>query len=321
MRSFKLLFFFLIFQQVFAQNNTENGQNMSIDLFSEENISIDQYTDGTLTLPADTANIPLVIFIQGSGPTNRDGNQPMMKNDGIKKINQELAQEGIASFRYDKRIFKMEKLRLREQDLRFEHFAEDVRNIINYFREKEDFSKIILAGHSEGSLLGILAAGDTPVDGFISLAGAGKPIDRIIVEQIAKQSATLSENAQQAFEEIRSKGNTTKYSPYLESIFRPSVQPYMASWMQYDPAKELAKLEIPVLLVNGSFDLQVDVEDAELLKEAKPDARLVILDKMNHIFRKIEGESLENTKAYNEPARPLHPELLPALVEFIQAIE
>jgi uncharacterized protein len=79
--------------------------------------------------------------------------------------------------------------------------------------------------------------------------------------------------------------------------------------MKYHPADELKKLEIPVLIVNGSFDLQVDVEDAELLKEAKPDAKLEILEGMNHIFRKIEGESLENTKAYNEPARPLHPEL------------
>ncbi|MCM4159754.1 alpha/beta hydrolase [Antarcticibacterium flavum] len=292
-----------------------------MDSFNEINLSIDQYTDGTLTLPPDTLNVPLVIFIQGSGPTNRDGNQPMMKNDGVMKISRELAQEGIASFRFDKRIFKMEKLRIREQDLRFEHFAEDVRNIIKYFREQENFSKIILAGHSEGSLIGILAAGETQVDGFISLAGAGKPIDEIIVAQIAKQSASLSENAQQAFDEIKSQGSTTNYSPYLESIFRPSVQPYMASWMKYDPAVELAKLDIPVLIVNGSFDLQVDVEDAKILKEAKPAAQLVILDQMNHIFRKIEGESLENTKAYNEPARPLHPELLPAIVGFIQAIE
>lgn len=311
MKPLALLILFFIFHPVIAQYSTVN----------EQNLSVDQFTDGTLTLPADTLNIPLMIFIQGSGPTNRDGNQPMMKNDGIKKISHELAQESIASFRFDKRIFKMEKLGLKEQDLRFEHFTDDVKKIIDYFRQQENFSKIILAGHSEGSLIGILAARDTPIDGFISLAGAGKAIDEIIVDQIAKQSASLSENAQQAFEEIKYKGSTTNYSPYLESIFRPSVQPYMASWMKYQPAEELAKLEIPVLIVNGSFDLQVDVEDAEILKEAKPDARLVILQDMNHIFRKIEGESLENTKAYNEPARPLHPELVPVLVDFIQALE
>jgi uncharacterized protein len=321
MRSFVLLFFLLIFPLGFAQNNIENGKNLSNATFIEENISIDQYTDGTLTLPADSTGIPLVIFIQGSGPTNRDGNQPMMKNDGIKKISHELAGEGIASFRFDKRIFKMEKLRIREQDLKFEDFSEDVKNITDYFKQGGNFSKIIIAGHSEGSLIGILAAMESAPDAFVSLAGAGRPIDEIIVEQLSKQSATLSENAREAFEEIRTRGNTSNYSPYLESIFRPSVQPYIASWMKYHPADELAKLEIPVLIVNGNFDLQVDVEDAELLKEAKPDAKLVILEGMNHIFRKIEGESLENTKAYNEPARPLHPELIPVLVDFIHSVE
>jgi uncharacterized protein len=47
----------------------------------------------------------------------------------------------------------------------------------------------------------------------------------------------------------------------------------------------------------------------------------VILEGMNHIFRKIEGESLENTKAYNEPARPLHPELITVLADFIHSVE
>ena len=109
--------------------------------------------------------------------------------------------------------------------------------------------------------------------------------------------------------------------PYLESIFRPSVQPYMASWIKYDPAKEIAELEMPKLIINGTFDIQVDVKDAEILKEASPDAQLVLIENMNHVFREIKGDNLENTKAYNEPARPLHPDLIPAMVEFIRAVE
>src|SRR5690606_31358506 len=96
--------YFAFFVMIFSLQVTV-GQEQT---FAERNLSIDEYTDGTLTLPADSSAIPLVIFIQGSGPTNRDGNQPMMKNDGIKKIAHELAQQGIASFRFDKRIFKME---------------------------------------------------------------------------------------------------------------------------------------------------------------------------------------------------------------------
>ncbi|CAM4150312.1 alpha/beta hydrolase family protein [Gillisia limnaea] len=287
----------------------------------EQNLSIDKFTDGTLLHPKNTENPPLVIFIQGSGPVNRDGNAPMMKNDGMKKISKELAENGIASFRYDKRIFKMEKFRLKEEDLSFDDFVLDLSNIIKYFQQEKNFSKIIVAGHSEGSLIGILAAQEEPIDGYISLAGAGRKIDDIIVHQLFKQSAELSENARIAFDEMKINGSTQNYSPYLESIFRPSVQPFIMSWMKYDPAEEISKLEIPVLIVNGSNDLQVDVKDAEILKEANPNAKLVILEDMNHIFRKIEGENLDNTKAYNEPARPLHPELIPTLVDFVKSIK
>lgn len=287
----------------------------------ERQITIDQFTDGTLLIPENVENPPLIIFIQGSGPVNRDGNAPMMKNDGMRKIASELAENGIASFRYDKRIFKMEKLKLKEEDLTFEDFVNDAVAVVDHFNNDGGFDKILIAGHSEGSLIGMLAAQKSEVDGFISLAGAGREIDEIIVEQLSKQSAELSENARIAFDEMREKGITENYSPYLESIFRPSVQPYMNSWMMYDPSAEIAKVDVPVLIVNGSFDIQVDVADAENLAEANPEAKLLVVDKMNHIFRKIEGENLDNTKAYNEPNRPLHPDLIPAITAFTESIK
>jgi len=311
MRYSTFLLLFLCFQLGFAQEIP----------VKEENISIDQFTDGTLTLPEKAEARSLVIFIQGSGPVNRDGNAPMMKNDGMKKMAHALAEDGIASFRYDKRIFKMDRLRIKEEDLKFEDFVTDVNAVISHFRNNGRFDKIIVAGHSEGSLIGILAAGQNDVDAYISLAGAGRPIQEIIVEQIAKQSEELSENAKIAFEEMSRNKKTANYSPFLESIFRSSVQPYMYSWMKFDPSEEIAKLEIPVLIINGSFDIQVDVKDAEILHKAASNSKLFIIDKMNHIFRQIDGEHLENTKAYNEPQRPLHPELVPSISEFVKSIE
>ncbi|MGB8374494.1 MAG: alpha/beta hydrolase, partial [Salegentibacter sp.] len=168
---------------------------------------------------------------------------------------------------------------------------------------------------------GILAAKDN-ADAFISLAGAGESIDKIIVDQIAKQAPGLKENTQQAFDELIATGSTSSYNPMLQSIFRPSVQPYMASWIKYDPAQEMAKLDIPVLIVNGTADIQVSPEEAKMLEKADPDAKLVIIEDMNHVFRKVESDdALENTKTYNEPNRPLHPELIPVLTDFIKAQE
>lgn len=307
----KILFiFFLSSTWFYAQEST----------FQEEELSINKYIDGTLTKPSTNENALLVIFIQGSGPTDRNGNQSMMKSDFAKKIAHQLAGEGIASFRFDKRIFKMNKLEIKEEDLRFEDFVEDVQSIITYF-SKEEYSKIILAGHSEGSLIGILAANEN-TDAFVSLAGAGRSIDKIIVDQIEKQAPGLKENTRESFDELIGTGSTSSYEPVLGSIFRPSVQPYMLSWIKYDPAEEIAKLEIPALIIQGTADIQVETSEAEILHEAASNSELVMLEDMNHVFREIKGnDALVNTKSYNEPNRPLHPDLIPTLVEFVKNIE
>lgn len=291
------------------------------EAFSEREISINKFIDGTLTIPVEEKDPPLVIFIQGSGPTDRNGNQPMMKSDFAKKVAHQLGQQKMASFRFDKRIFKMEKLRIKEEDLRFEDFVEDVNSIIAYFKNQGEFSKIILAGHSEGSLIGILAA-KQGADAFISLAGAGRSIDAIIVDQVAKQAPGLQENTRNSFDELIEKGSTNSYEPVLGSIFRPSVQPYMRSWINYDPAVEISQLQIPLLIIQGTADIQVDTSEAEILHKAAPNSQLVLIKEMNHVFREIKGDdALVNTKSYNEPNRPLHPELIPHLVDFIKNID
>jgi len=295
--------------------------NAQEENYVEEELKINELIEGTLTKPSDQKAESLVIFIQGSGPTDRNGNQSMAKNDGIKKMAHQLAENGIASYRFDKRIFKMQELKIKEEDLRFDDFVTDVKNVLSFFEEQDKYKNLIIAGHSEGSLVGILASEDL-ADAFISLAGAGEPIDNIIVEQVTKMAPQLGENARIAFDEIKENGSTTNYNPMLESLFRASVQPYMSSWMQHDPATEIAKLDIPILIVNGTFDIQTEPEQAELLHNANENSKLVLLENMNHIFRKVDSKDrLVNTKSYNEPNRPLHPELIPVITEFIKELE
>ena len=159
-------------------------------------------------------------------------------------------------------------------------------------------------------------------DAFISLAGAADPIDEIITEQVTKMAPELGVSARTAFDELAENGRTSNYSPMLEAVFRPSVQPFMASWMKYDPSEEISKLKIPVLVVNGTSDIQVSEEQAQKLAEANENSELVILDQMNHIFRKIEAKDrLVNSKSYNEPNLPLHPELISILTEFVKELD
>lgn len=288
--------------------------------WKSEILDLNEYIKGTLVTPASEEKVPLVIMLQGSGPTDRDGNQSFLKNDALKKLAHALAAEGIASYRYDKRIFQVQRLGIKEQDMRFDDFVTDAVNTIEHFKLNSEFNKVIVLGHSQGSLVGMLAAKDR-ADAFISIAGVAQPIDSILIQQIAQQLPGLKENAEQAFAEMRAEGSTTNYNPVLESIFRPSVQPFILSWMNYHPQKEIANLQIPVLIINGNNDLQVNETEAELLKNSYPEARLVILEDMNHILRKIEGDDLMNSKSYNEPGQPLHPELTEHLVEFIRNLK
>ena len=168
----------------------------------------------------------------------------------------------------------------------------------------------------QGSLVGMIAAKGR-ADAFVSLAGAGQEIDDVIVDQIEKQSPGLKDNARSAFDDLRANGIAVQYSPYLASIFRASLQPFLISWMKYDPQEELSKLEMPVLIVNGDKDLQVQISEAEKLHKAKPGADFKIIQGMNHIFRNIEGDDLDNQKTYNNPSLPIMPELVDVIAAFI----
>ncbi|MGR3810546.1 alpha/beta hydrolase family protein [Jiulongibacter sp. NS-SX5] len=107
----------------------------------------------------------------------------------------------------------------------------------------------------------------------------------------------------------------------LLSVFRPSVQPYLISWMKYDPVREIAQLEVPVLIVQGTTDIQVSVENAELLHKAKPDSRLSIIEHMNHIFKEVGEERTANLATYSNPDLPIHPELVEEIAKFILTLE
>ncbi len=303
-----LIFFLFLFGITTAQNKDYNS----------EEISISPLIDGTLIFPSSTETLPLAIIIAGSGPTDRNGNQQMMENNSLKFLAQALYNENIASFRYDKRTVKqMKNNTIDEKKIRFTDFINDAEAVLEYFKKDKRFSKIYIMGHSQGSLIGMVAA-QKGADGFISLAGAGQEIDDVIVDQITKQSPGLKDNARQAFDDLRATGIAGNYSPYLASIFRPQLQPFIFSWMQYNPKEEIEKLDMSVLIINGDKDIQVQVSEAELLKAAKPNAEYKIIPGMNHIFKKIEGNDLENSKSYNQYNLPIMPELIETISTFIK---
>ena len=288
--------------------------------FTSEEIKVNTNVEGTLLLPntQEEKSIPLVILIAGSGPTDRDGNQSFMKNDALKKIAEALSQKGIATFRYDKRIVKQIRNQNIDKNISFDDFVIDARSVIGFFKSK--FETIIVAGHSQGSLVGLLAL-DAGASGFISLAGAGKPIDEILEEQIAKTAAVFSNSTERVLNVLRSGETTSEYPPELASIFNLELQAFLISWMQHNPAKIIANTPLPILIINGDKDLQVDVKEAQLLNSAAQNSKLIIIEHMNHVLVKIDGDDLENAKSYNNPNLKINEELINAIQEFTLAID
>ena len=299
--------FLLLFGMASAQNKDYNS----------EDLSITPLIDGTLIVPS-TEKPPLAILIGGSGPTDRNGNQQMMVNNSLKLLAEGLYKNNIASFRYDKRIVKQMKMNsVDEKNIRFDDFIEDAAAVLNHFKKDGRFSKIYIIGHSQGSLIGMIAA-QNGADGFISIAGTGQEIDDVIIDQLSKQAPGLVENARTSFDDLRANGIALNYSPGLASIFRKEIQPFVFTWMQYNPKVEIAKLNIPILIINGDKDIQVQVSEAELLRSAKPDAAYEIIPNMNHVFKEIEGNDLENSKSYNIYNLPVIPKLITVISDFIK---
>lgn len=277
---------------------------------------------GTLLLPASPSRT-VVLIIARSGPTDRNGNQVMLQSDYLKKVAEELQTLGIASFRYDKRgVGESRMTNANEEAVLFNDFVADAVAWIKQLKSDKRFKKIIVLGHSEGSLVGMLACQRIPPAGFISIAGIGRPLDAVLKEQLTSNPYNSTGIIDQSFmiiDSLKAGHRVKRISPILSALFRPSVQPFLISVFQYNPAVEIGKLKIPVQIVQGTTDIQVAVCDAELLRAAQPTATFSIIPEMNHVLREAPADRMLNLSTYSRGDLPLAPGLVPALVSFIQS--
>lgn len=287
---------------------------------------------GTLLLPQSKRKMPVVLLIAGSGPTDRDGNSPLLKgaNNSLKLLAEGLAAKGVASLRYDKRgigesgkdmllAAKNSGTMLREEDLSFDHFIDDAVLWGQKLHGDKRFSAVTIAGHSEGSLVGMVAARKMKADVFVSIAGAGRPVGQILLEQLKAQLPPDLMKTAEAIISWLAAGKTVELvPPELNIVFRPSIQPYMISWLAYDPAKEIAKLSIPVLITQGTTDIQATGQDVKSLAAANPSAKVLMIDGMNHVLKNVSSDRDQQSASYSDPALPVVPELIDEISRFVK---
>jgi pimeloyl-ACP methyl ester carboxylesterase len=278
---------------------------------------------GTLELPAGEGPFPVALLIAGSGPTDRNGNSPILPgaNDSLKMVAAALAKAGIASVRYDKRGIGESAAAMRaEEDMQFSDYIDDAVRWIDFLKKDPRFTRVAVIGHSEGSLIGMVAARRAGADAFVSLEGAGQPADELLKSQLAGDPENVRAQAYAIIDSLKAGRTVSSIPEDMTALFRPSVQPYLISWFRYNPQREIARLNMPILIVGGTTDLQVPAKDAELLHAAQPRSTLRIIDGMNHVLKLAPADPRKNVAAYSNPKLPLAPALVSALTDFLTAV-
>lgn len=278
---------------------------------------------GTLDLPSGRGPFPVALIIAGSGPTNRNGNSALLpgKNNSLLMLARALREHGIASVRYDKRgVGASADAMKSEANLTFSAYIDDAAAWIELLKHDPRFTKLAVIGHSEGSLIGMVAARIAGADAFVSIAGSGVPAGKLLKEQLANEPVAIRTKAFSIIDSLEAGKEVKKVSPELMPLFRPSVQRYLISWFHYDPRKEIAQLTVPVLILQGTTDLQVPVKDAEELHAAQPRSTLDIIDGMNHIMKLAPKNRQQNFATYTDPNLPLAPKLVKDLTDFLGSV-
>ena len=278
---------------------------------------------GSLLLPKSDTPVPVVLIISGSGPTDRDGNNPEGgRNDSLKRLAWVLARHNIASVRYDKRgVAASLAATPDERNLSVEDYVADAVAWSHKLAADPRLGPLILLGHSEGALIASLAAPQANAAAVISLSGSARPIDQVLRQQLSNRlPPPLMLRSNELLDSLKAGRLDSNVPAQLQVIFRPSVQPYLISLFRQDPARAFAALQMPALIIQGSNDIQVGADDARQLKAAKPDAELALIEGMNHVMRIVPNDVKRQLASYKDPNLPLAAELGTRILRFIDSL-
>jgi hypothetical protein len=271
---------------------------------------------GELWVPKPpVAKVPVVVFIAGSGPTDRDGNSAMgLQSDAYRLLASALADRGIASLRFDKRGVGQSGINFDPAALTLDDFVADAAAMIGSLRGDPRFGKIAVLGHSEGGLIALKLATDSPgLDSVILLATAGRPLAALLHEQLAsKVDATTLAAADKAIVDLRAGNPLEELPPALAPLFHPAVRRFLKSELDIDPVPLTQRVTAKLTVIQGEHDAQVTMKDATLLAHANKSAKLVTFSKMNHVLKDEISATLPQA-SYTDPSLPLSPGLADAV--------
>lgn len=280
--------------------------------------------EGTLARPRAGGRIPVALIVAGSGPTDRNGNSGWLRPNAYAQLAWRLAERGIASLRYDKRVLPSARGSFDPALITFDDFAADLAAGARALAADSRFSQVVVIGHSEGGALAIRALknGLDVVDGIALVSTAGRTMTAILHEQVGRQvdAATLA-RFDSAMTRYLAGEDPGEVPPPLLPLFLPVNRRYTQTVAQFDPVAELRATELPVLILQGATDIQVTVADARALERARNDALVVVIPATNHVLKAVTDTTLGGQlPAYRDPTIPVVPRVVDELVSWISIL-
>ncbi|MCB1755371.1 MAG: alpha/beta fold hydrolase [Gammaproteobacteria bacterium] len=276
---------------------------------------------GTFSYQTSDSRSVAVILLSDGGAIDRNGNSADGFNQSycLKGLAEELARFGITSLRYDKRGIGLSELPTPyTEDLQLDDYVEDAVHCVHYLKNEMGFARVIIAGHGEGALVGMLAAQGAPVDAFISINATSKNAATLLQKQLQKRLCDkLLRQASQIIQQLHEGCFVDAVPDAFASLFSHPIQPYLISLFKHEPSHEIRQLDIPILLLHGSRDLQVAYTDASELKASATDATLLYIDGMNHVLKQVNADSMMQLDYYRDPTIPVSKQLVVNMMAFI----
>lgn len=277
---------------------------------------------GTLTTPVKEEASVVTLLLAGAGPTDRNGNSgATVAPATLKKLAVALASEGVASIRYDKRgVGESRDKNLQEEKLRFSDYVQDAAVWIKKLKNMSRFQRVVVIGHGEGALVGAMASNIEPPDAFVALCGPGRPADVLLREQLAQNplNKPFLPRCYMLLDSIKAGQRPGNIPKALQSLFRPSVQPYLESLFSISPTSVFASLRIPVLILSGSTDIQLKKADFDSLCASVKHAECLYVEGMNHVLVEAPMDYVSNITTYMDPQKPLCPIVIEKILKFVR---
>jgi len=281
---------------------------------------------GTLLTPEGVAGPPVVLIIPGSGPTDRDGNSGLgVKASSYRLLAEALAARGVASARIDKRgMFASAAAVADPNHVTIADYAADAHAWAASLKRTTGARCVWLLGHSEGALVAMAATRNlSDICGLVLVAGPGRRLSDVIRQQLKANpaNAPLLDQALGAVDKLEAGQHVdvTGMHPALLPLFRPAVQDFLIDSFTYDPVALVKAYPGPVLVAQGTTDLQVSLEDAARLAGARPGVTFVKLEGVNHVLKAAPADRAANFATYADPGLPLAQGVADPIAAFVKA--